>query len=226
MSRDETVDDRQSSEGSDDTNVLRLADGTLIDAATGRIVNDAGEGDDAGDTRPPRFIEVPTNMEAVAEVTRVRKRIGDLPLPPKQLNAVSTVAMYYLFGLSDIDIAYATGLTEAQVGSLRTHEAFDAMIAEARRNVLAEDGAVVRSMLEKNAVGAAQRVVSLLNSYDEKVQIVAAKDILDRAGHRPADVVEHRHKVEGGLRIEYVRKGMSDTVIDHMAPIDVLPMED
>lgn len=223
---DEIVDDHQSARDGDDQHVLRLADGTLIDAVTGRIVNDAGEGDAAGDTRPPRFIEVPTSMDAVAEVTRVRKRVADLPLPPKSMNAVSLVAMYYLFGLSDVDIAHVTGLTTAQVGSLRTHDAFDALIGEARRNVLAEDGGQVRSLLEKNAIGAAQRVVSLLNSYDEKVQVVAAKDILDRAGHRPADVVEHRHKVEGGLRIEYVRKGMSDTMIDHMAAIDVAPMED
>lgn len=229
MSRDdEIVDNGQSKESGDDTSVLMLADGTLIDAATGRIVNDAEEGDAAGDTRPPRFIEVPTSMEAVAEVVRVRRRVSDLPLPPKSMNAVSLVAMYYLFGLNDLDIAYATGLTEAQVGALRTHEAFDMLIADARRNILAEDGGQVRSLLEKNAIGAAQRVVSLLNSYDEKVQITAAKDVLDRAGHRAVDVLEHRHKVEGGLRIEYVRKGMSDTVIDHMAPIDVtpLPMED
>ena len=144
------------------------------------------------------------------------------------MNAVSLVAMYYLFGLNDIDIAYVTGLTEAQVGQLRTHTAFDELIDTARKNVLQEDGGAVRTMLEKNAVGAARRVVSLLNSYDEKVSnITAAKDILDRAGHRPTDVVEHRHKVEGGLRIEYIRRDGADIRddIDHMAAIDVMPEE-
>jgi hypothetical protein len=34
----------------------------------------------------------------------------------------------------------------------------------------------------------------------------AARDILDRSGHRPADVVEHRHRMDGGLVIEVVRR--------------------
>jgi hypothetical protein len=38
----------------------------------------------------------------------------------------------------------------------------------------------------------------------------AAKDFLDRAGHRPADIVEHRHRMDGGLTIEIIRKDKDD----------------
>jgi hypothetical protein len=31
-------------------------------------------------------------------------------------------------------------------------------------------------------------------------------DVLDRAGHRPADVVEHRVRMEGALTIEFIEK--------------------
>jgi hypothetical protein len=46
-----------------------------------------------------------------------------------------------------------------------------------------------------------------------------AKDVLDRAGHRPADIIEHRHKMEGGLTIEYVEKK------DDIPTIDITPKE-
>ena len=54
----------------------------------------------------------------------------------------------------------------------------------------------------------------LLDSDSESTRGVAAKDVLDRAGQRPVDVVEHRHKMEGGLTIEYVEKKDDIPTID------------
>ena len=45
-----------------------------------------------------------------------------------------------------------------------------------------------------------------MDSDNETTRMSAAKDVLDRAGQRPADVIEHKHKMEGGLTIEYVEK--------------------
>ena len=67
-----------------DDDTLTLADGTVIDAATGRIVGGDAEDDSGGTGQPPRFIEVPTSLDAVAEVTRIRRRVADLPMPPKR----------------------------------------------------------------------------------------------------------------------------------------------
>jgi hypothetical protein len=47
--------------------------------------------------------------------------------------------------------------------------------------------------------------------------MTAAKDVLDRAGQRPVDIIEHRHKMEGGLTIEYVDKK------DDIPTIDITP---
>jgi hypothetical protein len=45
--------------------------------------------------------------------------------------------------------------------------------------------------------------------------MAAAKDVLDRSGHRPSDVVEHRHRMDGGLVIEIVKRdGAQMPVID------------
>jgi hypothetical protein len=44
--------------------------------------------------------------------------------------------------------------------------------------------------------------------------MAAARDILDRSGHRPSDVVEHRHRMDGGLVIEIVRRDAVLPIID------------
>ena len=64
----------------------------------------------------------------------------------------------------------------------------------------------VRTLFVQGSRNAASRMVGLMNSESESIQIAAAKDILDRAGQRPADVVEHRHRMENSLRIEVVKK--------------------
>ena len=50
-------------------------------------------------------------------------------------------------------------------------------------------------------------------------RMAAAKDVLDRAGHRPADVIEHKHSLEGGLTIEYIDHK------DEIPTIDITPNE-
>lgn len=174
---------------------LTLADGTVINTQTGRPQG------------LPGLTVVPTNAEAVEEVTRVRRRLTDLPEPPKTMNVVSVVAAYYMFGLEDFEIAHAINCTTKQVENIKMTAAFDDMIDAMRQNLVDGQADDVRSMLANHARTAAHTMIQELSSANGQNRIVAAKDIMDRAGHRPADVVEHRHKVEGGLTIEYVKKG-------------------
>ena len=70
-------------------------------------------------------------------------------------------------------------------------------------------------MLAKNARNAAATMVEALQAGNRSDRMAAARDILDRSGHRPADIIEHRHRVDGGLVIEYIKRGADDTpVID------------
>lgn len=177
---------------------LTLADGTVIDTATGRPVG------------LPGYTVVPTNEEAVQEVTRVRRRIADLPAPPDKMNVMSVVVAYYLFGLEDFEIAHAVGCTERQVANIRMTDAFEKMLDACRQNMIDGQTEDVRSILSDGSKVAARTMVDALKSPNEQNRIVAAKDVLDRNGHRPADVIEHRHRIEGGLTIEYVRKGGAD----------------
>lgn len=182
-------------------NELTLADGTVINMQTGRPQG------------LPGHIVVPTNVEAVEQMTRVRRRLSELPdLPSGQMHVTAVVCTYYMFGLEDFEIAHAIGITEKQVENIKMSVAFDELINAMQQNIVDGHAEDVRSMIAKNANIAAQTMVNELASPNGQNRIVAAKDIMDRAGHRPADVVEHRHKVEGGLTIEYVKKGGDEDI--------------
>ena len=72
----------------------------------------------------------------------------------------------------------------------------------------------VRGMFVEKSRRAADVMFELLDSDSEATKGAAAKDVLDRAGQRPIDVIEHRHKMEGGLTIEYVEKKDDIPTID------------
>jgi hypothetical protein len=179
-----------------ETTTITLADGTVINTQTGRPVGLVGH------------TVVPTNQEAVTEVTRVRRRLADLPdVDSKQLNIVSCVLSYYMFGLDDWEIALALGCTEQQVSNVKMTQAFTDMEAMFRKNLIDGQAGDVRDLIAQHARTAASVMVNELSSENGQNRIVAAKDLLDRAGHRPNDVIEHRHRIDGGLTIEYVKKG-------------------
>jgi hypothetical protein len=182
---------------------LVLADGTKIDPNTGKVIKDESQ-------KQRSYVEVPSVSDAQREVTRQRKRLADLPAPPKQMNAVSAVCFYRMMGLSDDEVAYATGLDEEQVGRLVMSELYTEVRNDIVKSILDQDAEDVRDMFAQNARNLANRLFDLANSDDEKVAIQAVNSGLDRAGHRPADVVHYKHSVEGGLTIEYVDRKSDD----------------
>jgi len=183
----------------DELEPLELADGTKIDPVSGSVIKDK---------KASHFIEVPSNSVAQAIVTKSRKSLNDLPAPPQELTAVALVAFYTLFGLSDQDIALAVDsrLTVAQVSRVRALDAYLEFMESAKTNIIESSTDVVREVFQQNAFGAAQKVVALADSENDVLAFKASQDILDRAGHRPADIVEHRHKMEDALNIVITHK--------------------
>lgn len=177
-----------------DGTTITLADGTVIDVLTGKPV----------ETR--RVVEVPSADEAVREVVRVRRRVHELPDVPERLNGIAVVAVYHMFGLDPTDIAYATNLTEHQVNNIMMLDAFTTLLDELTKAQVAAIDQDTRASISELAPMAVGALKDALHDEDMKVRVVAAKDVLDRSGHRPSDVVEHRHKVDADLRIEYVKR--------------------
>ena len=189
------------------TEPLVLADGTKINPIDGLVIHDTS------------LVEVPNTEQIKREIVASRKRIGDLPVPPGQMNTISVIISYTLFGINDEDISLTLFIPLEQVIQIKKSDSYKNLQEQFIKNILESDLSSVRSMFIQKSKTAADKMFSLLNSDSEATQITAAKDVLDRAGHRPVDVIEHRHKMEGGLTIEYVEKK------DDVPMIDVTPKE-
>jgi len=171
---------------------LRLADG--------RVVYPGG---DLADARTP----MPSTEEEKTETRVITRRTeSDLPAPARQMNAVAVVLSYTLFGLDDDAICSTSGLGPKQVAQIKQTDSYRQLYDAIVRAVLDSETDVVRELLSKNAKRAARTMVDALDAGTRADRMAAARDILDRSGHRPADVVEHRHRMDGGLVIEVVKR--------------------
>lgn len=173
---------------------LVLADGSKIDPTSGRVIKDR---------RSQQFVEIPSASEAQAIVARARRSVAELPLPPDNMNVVSLVLFYTMWGLQEQDIATTIRITIDQVRNIKKLEQYQSISDDIRRSILEHESNDIRSIFQNHARGAAEKIVDLIDE-DGALGFAAAKDLLDRAGHRPADVVEHRHTMLDALRIEHV----------------------
>jgi hypothetical protein len=175
---------------------LILADGTRIDPSSGSVVRDK---------KYAQFVEVPSGTQAQAIVAKSRRSVAELPMQPGQMNIVSLVLFYAMWGLGVADIAIQTGISAAQVKNIQTLDVYIQLSEDIKKSVLEFEANDVRAVMQRHAMGAANKIVDLMDE-EGALGFAAAKDILDRTGNRPADVVEHRHKMEDTLRIEIVER--------------------
>ena len=192
------------------TEPLVLADGTKIDPIDGAIVKDK------------IFVEVPNTEDLRREITASRIRLSDLPVPPKQMNTLSVILSYSLQGISDYEIASVLLIEEDKLAVIKKSDVYKDLQATIVKSITESDLSDVRSLFVQKSRSAAQVMFDVVDDPDmgTAYKMAASKDILDRAGQRPVDVVEHRHKMEGGLTIEYVEKK------DDLPTIDITPETD
>jgi hypothetical protein len=185
---------------------LVLKDGTVIDPETGLVLNESP------------LVPVPNMMDMKREIVAARKRLTDLPLPPSQMNTISVILSYTLFGLNDNDISLALLIPEETIANIKKTDAYNSLQTTFVKNIVESDLSNVRSLFVQKSRSAAQVMFDVLDNADVGIatKMAAAKDVLDRAGQRPVDVVEHRHKMEGGLTIEYVEKKDDLPIIENI----------
>lgn len=195
---------------------LVLADGTKIDPTSGKVIRD----------QVAKFVSIPSPSEAQKLISKTRRTVADLPLPPSQLSGVALVAFYTLFGLQDRDISIAVDgkLTVEQIAQIKELEAYTDFMTTAKENIINTETSTVRDMFQQHAAAAANKIINAVTQTDDDsvLGFKAAQDILDRAGHRPADIVEHRHTMEDTLQIVITKRDETVQVPTVDAPFKVL----
>jgi hypothetical protein len=170
---------------------------------------------------PPgrRIVAIPSSTEAIAIIEGTRRKLSDLPIAPKHLNPIACICLYTMYGLDLQEIAVATGLPIDQITAIRMSNEYTIMQRAVIDSVLEAETGAVKDYIKKATFKAAQKVERQIDHINEDVAFRAAKDVLDRAGLRPADVVEHRGRMDMGLVIEVVdRKQDRDRPVIDITP--------
>lgn len=171
---------------------IRLADGTLIDPLSRQPI--ASPRRDPDGSSPDSEVEddgvasvgssVPPN-DAIVPLSR--RSLLDLTLNAQQMAVVNNVLVYTLWGLPDDEIAIQCNCTTNDVNVVRDLDEYEKMRDALIGGIRASYTATAHGVISKNAVTAANVVVSNLRSGSKRMAFDAARDILDRSGHRPAD---------------------------------------
>ena len=177
---------------------LKLHDGTVINTMTGEVMDQ----------------EIAAVIPVLTSEVSSRRRFSDLDMPVQSMNTIALLMFYSLYGINDKDTGKQFGLEPEQVNAIKhsdEYEGFEKIIVD---NIVEANTDEVRSSFVRHSKQAANIMINLLGSKSQDMRKSAAKDILDRAGHRPVDVSEQRIRVDGGLRIEYIQKSKDIPTID------------
>lgn len=174
-------------------------------------------GNELVDDKGTRYVAVPSDGEAVRQITHTRRQLAELPDIPKNMSPIGVVVAYELFGLSDQDIAIATGLTVMQVRHIMDLEAYDAFKRSIVESIEEQEGDTVKAIFVEKAKTAALGIVETMGSPDRKIAFDAKKEVLDRSGNTVKQISEHVHKEEATLNIVYVNASSPD----QMPTVDV-----
>ena len=159
-------------------------------------------------------VEVPSNSQAQQLVTSTRRKLADLPVLPKQMNSFAVLLVYTLSGLTDAEIATATGMSVAQINKLREHTAYVQLEGFVVEAVQQQSKTAVTGILVEKEVRAATRVGELIDSADERIALAASNSVLDRRGHVPKQQLDINMEMRKTFRIEYVDRRLEPTTID------------
>ena len=169
-------------------------------------------GDRLVDASGSDLVEVPTHAEAQQQVTAMRRRLVDLPDIPERMNTLAVVLSYELFGLFPSDIAVATELSIEQVATIMMLDAYEELRVAVVDGISEREAQGVRDIFVQGAVNSAKKITDLASSDRLDIALAASKEVLDRSGHTIKQIIQHRHMIDGALRIEIIRRDNSQSV--------------
>lgn len=179
------------------SHILPLANGQQIDLTTGKVVSAV----------PVRRREASPSVDGPSRIV-ARRSLADLPVSGPQMRVMAAAAALALWGLQPGEIAEVFGIEQARIDELQEQSVYKNFLKALMSSVLESEMEEVRDHIGKASRIAADRVMSILDDPDASSITVlkAAQDLLDRGGLRAADIVEHRHSVQGGLKIIYEKR--------------------
>lgn len=205
-------------------NTLALANGVIIDTNTGQVITPSINPEAASIKEQPSRKTLERGRDKNNRVFRLNA--ADLPAAPRSITSIGIVWLYFMIGLSDHDIADATGMRLDQVEHIKGLQLFDRIGKMIIDNAAMLHDDDIRTRLVVMSSKALDNIedISDDNEVDAAVKLRAAQDILDRAGFGAKQIHEHNVKMSGGLVIKYIddteaTKPVPEITIDHDAEV-------
>lgn len=149
--------------------------------------------------------EILNGRAASRTLQRVHRKLGDLPDGDgKQLNAIAAILMYTGVGLADEDIAVALGAHVDHIKNIKELDAYRQLSEMFDSAVFDDAKRTAAHIVAKASTSAANRMVDALESPNEQVAVVAAREVLKMNGISTEHTGTDK---KSGLNIRIVRKG-------------------
>lgn len=202
--------------------LIRLSDGTLIDPLTRQPISSSPRAEDENEEvvddgavtqdllAPPGTI-----------VATTRRSMLDLTLNSQQMAVVNNVLVYTLWGLPDDEIAIQCKCDLADVLTVRELREYKTMHDALIDGMRASYTATAHGVISKSAISAANVVVSNLRSGSKRMAFDAARDILDRSGHRPSDHSGISVSINQGRDDQLVIRVVRESERPHIPTLDI-----
>jgi hypothetical protein len=191
---------------------LVLPNGTVVRAGHDGALPEVQVADDDDTEDTPPVDEIPDPFEA-GDGTFIRT-LADVRVEPKQFNPVMLVLGYSLWGLDTHAIARFLELELSVVEAIQASELFSDTRAQLLEAIRYAESSSIHGYMTQKARRAAVVTAAALDHKSADIRLSAAKDILDRAGFRPADRTEHVHRFDDDLRIVVIKEDHHHVDID------------
>lgn len=145
---------------------------------------------------------------------RFKRTLADITIPMEQMNFAMLVVGYTLWGLEPFAIARIFNVPTSQIEHMISSELFTRVKAELLEALRFAETGTIHGFLAQHALKAAKKVATIATNMKAPLdlQLAASKDVLDRAGFRPVDRVEHVLKGADELRIVRIVEEKTPTI--------------
>lgn len=180
--------------------LIRLADGTLIDPSTRKPINEGltarkdRKNDEETDDTPDEDTDDEEAATGIVLRPVRRRSVMDIALNPQQMAFINNVLVYTLWGLPDDEVAMQCNCTVHDVHIVRDLDDYRKMYEGLLEGLRAAYSDTVTGLFADAAPKMAKKMIKKADHKSADISMAAMKDILDRAGHRPVDRVEHSHQ--------------------------------
>ena len=158
--------------------------GDPLIAPDGSLLTEEDDGD-----LGPSHLPLPSTAVPFKDYRPIQKRVlSDLRADVNMLNVVSVVLSYTLQGISDTEIAIATGISPEQITFARASRTYSDMFENIMRELINANSEYIECRVSAYSGMALGNIADIATrTKNTGYRLAASKDLLDRAGHRPQD---------------------------------------